>query len=336
MASVFFCAACGVECGSQLRLDQHNAGRRHRAAAATAVGSAAAVDAVAGVKLEPEPEPSLLAQQHFAAVPPLAGSIAAAVVAGLSSEVSVARLETLQVAVAQRCGALHLAFENIFKNDNCAHALRTAECAGIHNVHLIRGPQTLESKRGGSLKRVDTALSKSADRWLKLHYHVDTAAFVRWLALENFSLYGAHFDPTARPVAECDFAPRIERETGGNCSGGSCVVFGNERDGMSAELRTACDGLFFLPSVGLTQSYNVAAACAMTIYHLLLAKHVVPDLSPAQQQEILASWLLGFLPRHRVEEALARQGELSVETVQALLQQKLSEVAPFDAKQSAT
>eukprot|EP01047_Picozoa_sp_COSAG01_P097888 COSAG01_NODE_28147_length_668_cov_0.594025_1_plen_110_part_01 len=110
---------------------------------------------------------------------------------------------------------MHLAFENVFKNENCAHALRTAECAGIHNVHLIRGPQALESKRGGSLKRVDTALSKSADRWLRLHYHANTAEFVTWTRRHQLSLYGAHADQTAVPIADCAFATH---------DGGQCVV----------------------------------------------------------------------------------------------------------------
>ena len=44
-----------------------------------------------------------------------------------------------------------------------------------------------------------------------------------------------------------------------------CVVFGNERDGVSPEMQEQATSLFFLPSAGLTQSFNVSAACAMTL-----------------------------------------------------------------------
>ena len=338
--AVYGCSICGVDCGSQPRLQQHLAGRKHRLAAVATGGSAdTALSASAAEPPQPEPDSAISAagQPATSAIAvELTGSVAAAVVAGLAPLVSAPRLLSLRKAAALRCGMLHLAFENVFKNDNCAHALRTAECAGIHNVHLIRGPQALESKRGGSLKRVDNALSKSADRWLKLHYHSDTAAFIQWLHANDCSLYGAHYDPSASPIAECDFAPRGGDNDGG---GTSCVVFGNERDGMSPALQAACDSLFFLPSVGLTKSYNVAAACAMTIYHLHTVRRVKPDRTPAQQVDLLASWLLGdsFVlageaSRGRVEAALSKQNDLTAEAVQGLLRQELAKVAPFESK----
>jgi tRNA (guanosine-2'-O-)-methyltransferase len=261
----FFCEVCDVSCGSQRRLEEHQTGRKHRrasaAAAATAVQEPQPPHASTGEVLrERQTEPAAAAavlhckpaaaQQPNSSPADVArllgeGVVAPTIVACLTPLVSEARLGALCSAAEQRCGGVHLAFENVFKNENCAHALRTAECAGIHNVHLIRGPQALESKRGGSLKRVDTALSKSADRWLRLHYHANTAEFVTWTRRHQLSLYGAHADPTAVPIADCAFATH---------DGGQCVVLGNERDGMSQELRAACDGLFFLPSVGLTQS----------------------------------------------------------------------------------
>ena len=244
--------------------------------------------------------------------------------AALSPLVSERRLQSFRTCAGQRCCGVHLAFENLFQNDNCAFALRTAECAGIHHVHLIRGPLALQSKRGGSLKRVDHTMSKSAERWLRVHYHADTAAFVRWAREGGFALFGAHADPSANPVADCDFAA-------GSAASGSCVVFGNERDGMSAALRQACAGLFFLPSVGLTQSYNVAAACAMTVHSLQLKGRVAPDCSDARQQQILAAWLLGSVPKARAREAL--EGQVDAEALEVMLAEPAP--APFEVKRRA-
>ena len=56
---------------------------------------------------------------------------------------------------------------------------------------------------------------------------------------------------------------------------------------MSAELRSACDGLFFLPSVGLTQSYNVFVSAAMTVHHLQMRAVLKPDRNDAQQEVAL-------------------------------------------------
>ena len=123
--------------------------------------------------------------------PPVLPPVVTAVVRTLSPLIAPTRLQSLQLAAAQRCGGVHLAFENVVQNDNVAAALRTAECAGIHHVHLIRGPQALASKRGGSLKRVDNALSKDAERWLQLHYHHDTTAFIQAMRDAGHTLLGA-------------------------------------------------------------------------------------------------------------------------------------------------
>lgn len=280
-----FCTVCNVQCGNSTRYAQHISGRRHKQAALAA-----------GAELQPEPqaqEDSLLAQdgpptlrEDLVAAPPrLTDAAVGAVVSALSPLIAPTRLQSLQAAAAQRCGGVHLAFENVVQNDNVATALRTAECAGIHHVHLIRGPQALSSKRGGSLKRVDNALSKGAERWLQLHYHRDTAAFVEAMRAAGFKMFGADADASATTIADCGFGQTPDLTHGSSsCDTGCVVIFGNERDGMSAELRAACGDLFFLPSVGLTQSYNVFVSAAMAVHHLQMRAVVRPDRSEAQQK----------------------------------------------------
>ena len=90
---------------------------------------------------------------------------------------------------------MHLSFENCYKNQNVAAALRTAECLGVQNVHLIRG-----EGHNSNQKRVDTNLSKSAERWLDVHYHSSTADFLTTVKACDSRVYAAHFDPTAAPI----------------------------------------------------------------------------------------------------------------------------------------
>lgn len=296
-SSSSFCGVCNVQCGNPTRYAQHISGRRHQQAAATALSAAAVAPAGAapgGDVLQP-PEPQVIQEEEedsqtsreadAASPPPLTDSTAAAVVRTLSPLLAPARLRSLQQAAVQRCRGVHLAFENVVQNDNVASALRTAECAGIHHVHLIRGPQALASKRGGSLKRVDNALSKGAERWLQLHYHYDVAGFLQAVRGAGLKLFGADVDASASTIADCDFGQTAESAgVSKGCGCGCAVIFGNERDGMSSELRAACDDLFFLPSVGLTQSYNVFVSAAMTVHHLQMRSVITPDCDGAQQQ----------------------------------------------------
>ena len=84
---------------------------------------------------------------------------------------------------------------------------------------------------------------------------------------KGIAVFAADANPTATPIADLS----VQNHS-------TCFVFGNEQHGVSASLRDSCDGLFFLPSVGLTQSYNVSAACAMTLMHLTDRGILKPDM----------------------------------------------------------
>lgn len=242
----------------------------------------------------------------------------------LSPLVSATRWQKLLAAVGQRSGRVHLGFENVWKNNNTAAALRTAECAGIQNVHLIQGQ--LPNKQ-----RVSRSLSKGSERWLDIRYHADTPSFFRALrggtekqlgghtaaaagAQTSMAILGADADPTATTIDNIDFSV---------FKGGVCVVFGNEQGGVSDTLKRRCDGLFFLPSVGLTQSYNISAACAMTVYHLRDRGVARPDLTAEEQTAVLARWLLRTVPkagdilRHLHTRTPAHGGATTAEVTEA-------------------
>jgi tRNA (guanosine-2'-O-)-methyltransferase len=130
------------------------------------------------------------------------------------------------------------------------------------NFHLIRGEAV-------HTKRMNHSLSKKAETWLDAHYHPNTAAFLQHTKEQGLMVYAADADPLANPISQMQPCPNQP----------FVLVFGNERHGVSDVLRSGCDGLFCLPSVGLTQSYNVSAACAMTLMHLQDRGLLTPDLS---------------------------------------------------------
>ena len=71
------------------------------------------------------------------------------------------------------------------------------------------------------------------------------------------------------------------------------LVFGNERRGVSAQFAEAAAGLFFLPMVGFTQSFNISVAVVMSLYSAL-ASGAFPlgDLSADERDELLGRWLM--------------------------------------------
>ena len=61
-------------------------------------------------------------------------------------------------------------------------------------------------------------------------------------------------------IDELDFAASA-------ASGGAALIFGNERRGVSRSFIERADRSFYLPMCGLTQSFNISVAVAMSLYH---------------------------------------------------------------------
>ena len=87
----------------------------------------------------------------------------------------------------------------------------------------------------------------------------------------------------ALPVDELDFRTKQ----------GTALVFGNERRGVSRAFVEHADRPFYIPMCGLTQSFNISVAVAMSLYSAL-ASGQFPEgsLDAAVRNELLGRWLL--------------------------------------------
>ena len=57
------------------------------------------------------------------------------------------------------------------------------------------------------------------------------------------------------------------------------IVFGNERDGISDEVRELADDSFFIPMKGFAESLNLSVSVAVTLSTLEQRNALIPDLS---------------------------------------------------------
>ena len=58
----------------------------------------------------------------------------------------------------------------------------------------------------------------------------------------------------SRPLRDIDFGPT------------TALVFGHEKNGISPLMSKLCDGDFYIPMLGLTESFNVSVAAAICIH----------------------------------------------------------------------
>jgi tRNA (guanosine-2'-O-)-methyltransferase len=102
--------------------------------------------------------------------------------------------------------------------------------------------------------------SSSAHKWLTVHQHTDIAECLLELKKKYEKIFTTHLSSDAVSLYEVDLTENV------------ALVFGNEHDGVSEELRNLCDGNFIIPQVGMIRSLNISVACAVTLYEAFRQK----------------------------------------------------------------
>ncbi|KAN0025470.1 hypothetical protein ACTFIU_003731 [Dictyostelium citrinum] len=78
------------------------------------------------------------------------------------------------------------------------------------------------------------------------------------------------------------------------------LVFGNETNGISELMRSLSDRRFYLPMVGLVQSFNISVSVAMTLAFLKMQGVITPDLSPLDRIKLLNKFILSSIPNNKL------------------------------------
>lgn len=176
--------------------------------------------------------------------------------------------------------------EDVHKPHNLSAMLRTADAVGVDRVHATH-------PTGGIPTFSDTAAS--AERWVELVVHPDLEAALAAVHAQGMRVYAAHFAPDAVDYREADYTVPC------------CVVFGNERDGVSAAAAAAADRRILIPMLGMVPSLNVSVATAVVMFEAQRQRQAAgaydaPRLPQATREERAFRWLF---PREAARLAAA-------------------------------
>ena len=150
----------------------------------------------------------------------------------------------LEQALAHRTRTLATILAGTHDPHNQAAVMRTCESLGIQEVHLALGDEDF---------RPSPKVTQNAHLWLDVVPHPDFAAVAGALHGRGFKLFAAAFDDPAQSLYEIDFTHHV------------AVVFGSEPTGLPKSILAACDGSFHIPMYGLSQSFNISVAAAITL-----------------------------------------------------------------------
>lgn len=184
----------------------------------------------------------------------------------------------LQV-LSKRQADLTVVMENVNDPHNISAVMRTCEAVGIQDIYVL-------TTRIRPHKKFGAKSSSSAAKWLTIHQHTDAVECFAELRKYYTQILTTHLATDSVGLYEIDFTKP------------TALVFGNEHDGVSEEIRAMADGNFIIPQVGIIQSLNISVACAVSIYEAFRQKTVAghydqPSLSNTRRESLMKDW--GFL-----------------------------------------
>ena len=207
----------------------------------------------------------------------------------LSQYITDHKKESIERVLAMRTRHITVVLENIYQSQNLSAAIRTCECLGVQDVHIIENESTYGINR---------RILKGAQKWVTLlryrHGEDKTLECFRALRQKNYRIVTVSPEASGTPIDQLDVSSRV------------ALVFGNELHGLSCEAREYCDEQVKIPMYGFTESFNIsvsAALCVFTLMNKIRDSGQRFHLTEEECDELRLSWYRKIIRRSEIIES---------------------------------
>ncbi len=167
------------------------------------------------------------------------------------------RFLLLDEVLNKRTDYLTVVLEDIFQAQNASAVLRTCDCFGVQNVHVIENDYNY---------KINPDVAMGADKWLDIHFYDkelnNTKAAITKLKNDGY-----------RIVATSPHKNDVNLEAFDLSKGKFALVFGSELNGISDIVREEADEFLKIPMYGFTESFNISVSAAICLHHLVWKLH---------------------------------------------------------------
>jgi tRNA (guanosine-2'-O-)-methyltransferase len=186
------------------------------------------------------------------------------------------RKERITNVLNKRQGNITVVLENVFDPHNISAVMRTCDAIGMQEIYVLNTKIPKHKKWGAKS-------SSSAAKWLTIHQFTNAENCFAELRNKYNKIFTTHLETNSVSLYEIDLTQKI------------ALIFGNEHDGVSEEIRNLSDGNFIIPQVGIIRSLNISVACAVTLYEAFRQKSIIGDykkrnLPEEQYNTLLDQW----------------------------------------------
>lgn len=188
------------------------------------------------------------------------------------------RFETFNKVLNQRTKYITVVLEDIFQTHNASAVLRSCDCFGIQDTHMIENSNEFVT---------NPQIALGATQWLSLIRHNkfenNSLATINHLKSQNYRIVATTPHTNDCLLEDLDLS-----------KGKIALFFGSELPGLSNIVMENADEFVKIPMHGFTESFNISVSAAICLYDLtkrLRNSNINWKLTQDQKDDILFEWL---------------------------------------------
>lgn len=194
----------------------------------------------------------------------------------LSEFVTANKKDKIEHVLSERTRAFTVVLEDLFKPHNASAVLRTCECYGVQDVHIVEQNHQYS---------VNPYVTRGAAKWMTLHRYDDPEASnvancFEALKDKGYRILATSVDPQATKLQDVEVTGKM------------ALVFGTEFDGITKYVKTHADELVYIPMLGFTDSFNISVSAAIALERLMPEVRKLRDwrLEEEEKEDLRLNW----------------------------------------------
>ena len=196
----------------------------------------------------------------------------------LSQFVSDHKKEAIEKVLSLRTRYITIVLEDIFQSQNASAVVRTAECMGLQEIHIVENI---------SKYSINPKVLRGANKWMDIQQYKskkedNTVTCFEKLRRDGYKILVTDPDEDGVPIHDINI-----------CDSKIALLFGNELRGVSREALKGCDQKIKIPMYGFTESLNISvsvAICLSTLITKLRHEKIEAGLTLAEMDAIRLKW----------------------------------------------
>lgn len=196
----------------------------------------------------------------------------------LSQFLTEERLHLFQQKLNERSNRITLVLEDVFQSRNISAAMRSADCFGIQNIHIIENKNNFVK---------DKSVSLGAGKWINIkQYNTEennTINCLKKLKKEGYQIIATSPHNTNISLEEIDVK-----------NNKIAIILGTELTGLSEKALSFADKRMKINMYGFTESLNIsvsAAICCQSISSKMRKETTGWEVTEEEKKDILLNWI---------------------------------------------